>query len=106
MEELLRHRGRIVTDADIEFIRGLIAEHPGSSRRALSKILCEAWDWRQSNGALRDMVCRGLMLKLHRAGHIELPKVRYVTHNPLGERGSRRGKPAPAFVDTTPLNAS
>jgi uncharacterized protein DUF4338 len=105
MEELLRHRGRIVTASDIGFIRRLIAEHPGASRRALSKLLCEAWNWRQANGALRDMVCRGLMLELHRAGHIELPKVRYATHNPLGERGSRRGKPAPALVDTTPLDA-
>ena len=92
--------------SDIEFIRRLIAEHPGASRRALSKILCEAWNWRQSNGALRDMVCRGLMLELHRAGHIELPEVRYATHNPLGERGSQRGKPVPALVDTTPLDAS
>jgi hypothetical protein len=101
-----RHRGRIVTDADVDFIRRLIAAHPGASRRALSKKLCEAWNWRQSNGALRDMVCRGLMLELHRAGHIELPKVRYVTRNPLGERGALRSKPAPALVDTTPLNAS
>jgi hypothetical protein len=27
-------------------------------------------------------------------------------HTPLGERGSLRGKPAPTFVDTTPLEAS
>jgi hypothetical protein len=27
---------------------------------------CEAWDWRQSNGALRDMVCRGLLLMFER----------------------------------------
>jgi hypothetical protein len=105
MEEKLRHRGRIVTDVDIEFIRRLIAEHPGASRWALSKKLCEAWNWRQSNGALRDMVCRGLMLELHRAGHIELPQVRFVTRNPLGARGSQREKPMPALVDTTPLNA-
>lgn len=106
MEEMLRHRGRIVTASDIGFIRRLIAENRGSSRRALSKVLCEAWNWRQSNGALCDMVCRGLMLKLHRAGHIELPRVRYTTHNPLGERGSLRGKPVPTLVDTTPLDAS
>jgi hypothetical protein len=106
MEERLRHRGRIITDADIEFIRGLIAENPGASRWALSKKLCEAWNWRQSNGALRDMVCRGLMLELHRGGHIELPQVRFVTHNPLGERASQRRKPTPALVATTPLKAS
>jgi hypothetical protein len=94
----------MVTDADIEFIRQLVAEHPGASRRELSKKLCEAWNWRQSNGALRDMVCRGLMLELHRAGHIELPPVRFVPRNPLGVRGCQREKPMSALVDTTPLN--
>ncbi len=106
MEELLKYRGRVIIASDIESIRRLIAENPGASRRALSKILCEAWNWRQSNGALRDMVCRGLMLKLHRAGYIELPEVRYIPQNPLAERGSRRGKPAPVLADPTPLDAS
>ena len=105
MEEILRHRGRIVTSSDIEFIRRLIAEHPGTSRWALSKILCEAWNWRQANGALRDMVCRGLMLQLDRTGHIVLPPVRFVTHNPLGKRSEKRRKPIPAVVDTSPINA-
>jgi hypothetical protein len=73
MDVMLRHRGRLVTAADIGTIRALIARHPGASRRQLSKRLCEAWSWRQANGALRDMVCRGLMLTLARAGHIELP---------------------------------
>jgi hypothetical protein len=72
MDEVLRHRGRIVTHAEVAFIRDLITAQPGSSRRGLSKKLCEAWNWRQPNGALRDMVCRGLMLALDRAGHIEL----------------------------------
>jgi len=66
MDEVLRHRGRVVTQADVQFIRDLIEREPGASRRELSKKLCEAWDWRQPNGALRDMVCRGLMLSLHR----------------------------------------
>jgi hypothetical protein len=32
--------------------------------------------WKQANGALRDVVCRGLLLMLDRAGAIELPPVR------------------------------
>ena len=69
----LQYRGREVTDADVAFINRLIADHPELSRRALSQKLCQAWNWVQPNGALRDMVCRGLMLGLHRAGHIRLP---------------------------------
>jgi hypothetical protein len=73
MSSPFRYRGRAVTTEDIAFIRQLIAENPGASRRRLSAKLCEAWQWKQANGALRDMVCRGLLLLLDRAGEIELP---------------------------------
>jgi len=81
-----KYRGRVVNDEEVVFIQGLIDEHPDLSRRALSKLLCEAWNWRQANGALRDMVCRGLMLGLHRAGHITLPEVRVKPNNPFLKR--------------------
>ena len=98
----LSHRHRVITEDDLGFIRRLIAEHPGSSRLALSKKLCQAWNWVQPNGALRDMVCRSLMLKLHRAGHIELPPVRFVPHNPLAQRAA----PALVAVEQAPLQMS
>lgn len=102
METKLNYRHRVVTGSDVVFIRKLIAEHPQASRRALSKKLCEAWNWVQANGALRDLVCRGLMLKLHREGLIELPAVRQVPCNPLAERHP----PTPVSVDAVPLRAS
>lgn len=73
MQVLIRYRGREITGEDVAFIRGLIADNPGMSRRRLSSLLCEAWNWVQANGTPRDMVARGLMLHLHRAGLIELP---------------------------------
>lgn len=97
-----KYRGRAITRDDVAFIRRLIAEHPKASRRKLSAKLCEAWQWRQANGALRDMVCRGLLLMLHRAGEIELPAIRFATRNPFVERE----KPAPMLIDTEPMNAS
>ncbi|MEE9161493.1 MAG: DUF4338 domain-containing protein [Candidatus Neomarinimicrobiota bacterium] len=102
MSVKLRYRGREVTDSDVEFIRELIAAHRGKSRRELSAKLCEAWNWVQPNGAPRDMVCRGLMLQLHRAGHIELPAVRRVNPNPF----LVRQRPAPVLVDRTPWVAT
>src|SRR3984893_19167150 len=78
-----RYRGRIVTAAEIVFIRQLIAAHPGASRRKLSSILCAAWDWKQPNGAPRDMVCRGMLLMLDRGGEIVLPPMRSRPLNPL-----------------------
>ena len=88
------YRGRLVTDADVALIRQLIAAHPTLSRRALSQKLCAAWNWVQPNGCPRDMVCRGLMLALHRAGRIELPAARSQPHNPLARR------PVPSLVET------
>ena len=102
MEPLLKFRGREITPQDATFIRELIASHPDASRYKLSKELCEAWDWRQPNGALRDMVCRSLMLALHRAGHIELPAPRYTPKNPM----THRKRPTLGPVDQSPVQMS
>src|ERR1035437_7409181 len=95
-----QYRGRVITPEDMAFIQQLIREHPGASRRALSAKLCEAWQWKQANGTPRDMVCRGLLLMLHRAGEIELPPVRYTPPNPL----AKREQPAAMLTDTTPIH--
>jgi hypothetical protein len=103
MDRVLRYRGRNVTRDEVEFIRGLIAAHPTLSRRRLSTKLCQAWNWVQANGQLRTMVCRGLMLALHRAGWIELPPVRQVSLNPLAQRR----KPAPLLeLSWEPIQAT
>ena len=100
MAIVFKYRSRVVTDEDLSFIIKLIHENPTASRRRLSVLLCEAWHWVQPNGTLCDMVCRSLMLGLHRAGLIELPPVRQVNPNPL----SVRSKPKPVSVDTTALS--
>ena len=102
MDTILAHRGRKVTSSDVHQIRELIAAHPEASRRALSVKLCEAWGWFQANGKTRDMVCRSLMLELHRGGHIELPPVRCNPPNPL----AKRARPAPVEVDRTPISST
>lgn len=83
---LLKYRGREIGESELESIRALIAANPAASRRKLSRKLCEAWNWVQPNGAPCDMVCRGLMLALARAGHLELPPLRQRPHNPLAVR--------------------
>jgi hypothetical protein len=101
MNEVLRYRGREVTTEDVASIQKIIARNPKASRRKLSVLVCEAWEWRQANGAWRDMVCRGLMLALHRAGHIELPPKRFSPPNPL----TKRAKPiCDVDVDDSPLH--
>jgi Domain of unknown function (DUF4338) len=102
METVLRYRGRAVEPDDVRFVRALIAARPAASRRALSIELCRAWSWVQDNGALRDAVCRGLLLALHRGGHIELPAPRPTMR---GDAWARR-RPAPVAVDATPIECS
>ena len=62
--------------------------------------LCETLGWQQPNGALRDVVCRGLLLMLERAGQIELPPVRRIIR---GQRRNARPRPAAVLIDRTPI---
>src|ERR1019366_3455393 len=95
----LHQSRREILEEDILYIRALIVRYPKESRRKLSARVCEAWQWRQSNGALRDMVCRGMLLMLERAGQIALPPVSYVRHNPL----AHRARPEPVLIDKTAI---
>jgi len=81
----------------------LIAQHPGATRRRLSLLLCEAWEWKQANGAPRDMVCRGLLLGLDRAGHIALPPARQRGFNPAARCQAQSWPAVVVELDTSPL---
>lgn len=98
-EGLLKYRGRIVSADDVAFIRDLVVRHPSASRLKLSLLLCEAWGWKQPNGAPSDILCRGLMLTLHRAGQITLPPPHHAVPNNI----VRRRAPEPMEVDTSAI---
>ena len=102
MEPELRYRGRAITAVDVQAIRNRIATEPGISRRALSFAVCAAWQWTQPNGAPCDAICRGLLLWLHRAGHIQLPAPQWVTQRPWRPRTSA----PPVLIDQTPLQTT
>ena len=93
------YRGRTIEEAELAFLREFITTHPRLSRCALSRRICELWQWKQANGVLREMVCRGLMLELERAGHIQLPPIRFQVHNNL----SQRERPEPVVPDNRPV---
>jgi len=102
METIIKYRGKNYSTEDISFIKELIASNPQDSRYALSLKLCKAWNWVQPNGVPRDMVCRGLMLQLHRSGHIQLPPRKRPPVNPSG----KQKKPEIIRVPEKPLTAS
>jgi hypothetical protein len=91
------YRKRVITQDDLIFIRKVIDDHRSKGRSAISRKLCEAWDWRQANGHLKDGVCRGLLLHLERNQLITLPP-RIIDNN----NNSQRRKKTQATFDFKP----
>ena len=98
VDDVVRYRGKIISKSDIGFIQEIIDANPTMTRRKLSQRICVAWGWVQANGALRDMVCRGLLLTLHRGGWIKLPPSRMA-----GAMGLIRRTPEMVTIDETPV---
>ena len=93
-------QGRRVSPENLLEIRGLLTEQPSWHRTRLSRELCQRWEWRNEVGALKDMACRTLLLKLEARGLIELPPRQRASVN-----GSRNRKPLEIPHDDTPLEA-
>jgi hypothetical protein len=99
VELALTYRGRPITAADLATIHALLRATPRLSRRALSLAVCDAWHWQQPNGTPCDAICRGLLLWLHRQGHLVLPPPQWTTCKPWR---SRTNAPT-VLIDTTPI---
>lgn len=79
-------QGRKLSTEDIGLIQGLLAKHQDWGRTRLSEELCCLWDWRNAQGRIKDMAARTLLLKLERAGHIQLPERRRPSSNEFRNR--------------------
>lgn len=102
MKIITRYRGREISESDLAVIRQIIDAHPEGSRRFISQEVCRAWEWQQANGALKDMVCRSLLLLLQSEGLIKLPPPKCNLPNPL----VNRKKPVKIEVDRTPIQCT
>jgi hypothetical protein len=60
--------GRERDAQDMQAIRHLIEHHPGLRRAALSRKLCELFEWSRPNGQLKDMTCRVALLRMQAHG--------------------------------------
>jgi len=70
---VFRYRGRELKAEDISSIRATIHRHYAKGRTHISRILCDAWEWVQPNGDLKEYAARDLLLRLEEKGFIELP---------------------------------
>ena len=86
METIATYRGRAIRQSDVSVIKQIISTHPDRSRRFISQEVCRIWNWRQTNGTLKDMVCRSLLLLLESKGFIKLPPRKSNPPNPLANR--------------------
>jgi hypothetical protein len=99
----LTYRKRVITQDDLSFIEKVIDDYRKEGRSAISRRLCEAWDWRQANGHLKDGVCRGLLLHLERNQLVTLPP-RIINNNNNTLR--RRKTPATFDFQPTPITVA
>ena len=81
MNETLMVQGRQLETSDIFRIRQLMAENPSWSRRRLSEVIAQEWDWRNGSGRFKDMAARTMLLKLDALGLIQLPPRRRMPPN-------------------------
>lgn len=96
----IKYRGINITYGQLDFIKQLIKDNQNISRRALSRKLCQTWNWIQPNGSLRDMICRGFLLELQRAGYLTLPEKKFNPPNPF----LNRKKPQLIDIDKTAIS--
>jgi hypothetical protein len=91
-------QGRTLSADDLALVRALIAQHPDWHRTALSRHLCQVWNWHNGAGRIKDMAARTLLLKLHQRGLIQLP--------PAQRRTARPCAVAPALLQPELLSAN
>jgi hypothetical protein len=91
-------QGRTLTDDDVAMVRGLIAQHPDWHRTALSRHLCELWNWRNQAGRSKDMAARTLLLKLQARGLIQLPRPQTRTARPCARGPSLFQQQLPSLL--------
>ncbi len=84
MDFPLRYCGREFTASEFETIRALIVDNPCANRARLSRLVCDALEWRRPDGRLKDMSCRVAMLRMQDDGLFQLPPP---------QNGNNNGKP-------------
>jgi hypothetical protein len=73
MDDFIVIQARKLTTQDLDWIRGLMADHPDWGRYKLSLEICRQWGWCNALGQLKDMAARTMLLKLERRGLLVLP---------------------------------
>jgi hypothetical protein len=68
-----KYCGRDFSEDEIQQIRQLISDNPGSCRADLSRFTCQLLQWYKADGGLKEMSARVAMLRMQDDGLITLP---------------------------------
>jgi hypothetical protein len=85
-----RARGRRFTRQEIKLIQQIVKEDFDKGRSAISREVCEALDWRQHNGWLKDRACRDVLRAMDAKGLVELPPPLVPSGSPGGNDRERK----------------
>jgi hypothetical protein len=102
MNELIRYRGKLFGQKEIDEIREIISNNQGKDRTFISREICRRWNWRQINGVLKDIICRGLLLHLESKGLIRLPPRRH----PPARYSTAQKRPEKVEIDESPIECN
>jgi len=76
--------GKALSEGDLDAIRGMVREADPPLRAEIARRVCEALGWYDGQGRPKLMSARVGLLRLHRAGVIELPPPRNGNGNTRG----------------------
>jgi len=95
-----RFRGRSISSEELADIHQIVKTHWQKGRKAISRALCQRWQWVYPHGGLKDQYCRMLLVRLAHAEHIKLPAGKHSGNN---EHRHRHPLPQPELFLPSPL---
>lgn len=94
-----RFRGRSISAEQLSDIRQVIQTHWHKGRTAISRDLCQRWQWVYPHGGLKEQYCRMMLVSMERTGQITLPP----QLKPDNNKCRRRHLPQPELFSSRPL---
>jgi len=102
LEKTVSFCGRVVTSAELDLARQIIADFPRLSQAELAQTICELLQWRRANGKLKTPECIEWLQKLRQQQFLpELPALRVTK-----PRGAHRFQAEAQTDPQTPIRGS
>jgi Domain of unknown function (DUF4338) len=79
--------GRSFSLAELELMRGIVADFSSLGITEISRTVCELLEWKRPNGGLKNLECRQMLERLCSEGLLSLPELRRT--KPRGPQGVR-----------------